>query len=92
MKAAGLTVDDGAGAKVLTEKVRVQSCAGEDQLQRGKLLKHLPQFGEQEIGQAVPFVHLVLFTHGEGGRFLADQSQNGKCRLRIALCSPQSRA
>lgn len=56
-------MDDRAGAKVLLEQVCVQSRAGEDQLQRGELLEHVPQFGQQEISQAVALVHLVLFAH-----------------------------
>lgn len=58
-------MDDRTGAKVLAEKIRIQSRAGEDQFQRRELLKHLPQFGQEEIGQAVALVHLVLFTHSE---------------------------
>lgn len=58
---AGPTVDNGAGAKVLTEQVYIQSCTGEDQFQFGDLLKHIPHFSEQKVSQAVAFMHLILF-------------------------------
>lgn len=58
---AGLTVDNGAGAKVLMEQVYIQSCTGEDQFQCGDLLKHIPHFSEQKVSQTVALMHLVLF-------------------------------
>lgn len=55
-----LTVDDRTGAKVLQEQVRVQSSTGQDQLQLGHLIQHVSHLSEQEVGQTVTLVHLVL--------------------------------
>lgn len=62
---AGLTVDNGAGAKVLKEQVYIQSCTGEDQFQCGDLLKHIPHLSEQEVSQTITLMYLVLSKHSK---------------------------
>lgn len=55
-----LTVNNWALAKVSDEKIHIQGSTGENELQRRDLRQHVPQLGQEEIGQAVPLVNLVL--------------------------------
>lgn len=55
-----LTVNNWAGAKVLTEQVYIQSCTREDQFYCGNLLKHIPHLREEEVSQTITLMHLIL--------------------------------
>lgn len=55
-----LTVNNWAGAKVLTEQVYIQSCTRQDQFYCGNLLKHIPHLREEEVSQTITLMHLIL--------------------------------
>lgn len=53
-------MDDRTGAKVAEEQLHVQGSAGQDELQIGHRLEHVPDLDQQEVTEAVPLVNLVL--------------------------------
>lgn len=80
---AGLTVDNRAGAKVLTEQVHIQCCTGEDHFQCGDLLKHISHFSEQEVSQTVALMHLVLFKHSKSVYHVSSLSSKPNSNLQL---------
>lgn len=56
----GLTVNNRTRFEVSGEQTDVQSGAGQDEFQRGHLMKNILQLSEQEIGQTVTLMYFIL--------------------------------